>query len=109
MKPYRHLLHLPISLILAAALPISASAHSALCSCYDNGDETITCEGGFSDGSSAAGVRVFIRKPDNTTLIRGKIDENGEFTFHRPNEKFKVVFDSGPGHQVIIPDEQINE
>ncbi|MBK1637032.1 hypothetical protein CKO19_14985, partial [Rhodovulum adriaticum] len=42
---------------LAAAL-ISfgglAQAHTPLCACYDNGDGTVLCEGGFSDGSSAA-------------------------------------------------------
>ncbi len=107
MQPYRTLMHIPAA--LALLLPTVASAHSALCSCYDNGDATITCEGGFSDGSSASGVRMFIRKSDNTTLIRGKIDENGEFTFTRPTEEFKVVFDAGPGHQVIIPGEQISE
>ena len=35
-----------------------ALAHTPLCSCYDNGDCTVTCEGGFSDGSPAAGVQM---------------------------------------------------
>ena len=30
-----------------------ALAHTPLCSCYDNGDGSVECEGGFSDGSSA--------------------------------------------------------
>lgn len=35
-----------------------SQAHTPLFSCYDNGDGSVTCEGGFSDGSSAAGVAV---------------------------------------------------
>ena len=52
------------NLFLAAVLGLTmlfataALAHSPLCSCFDNGDGTITCEGGFSDGSSASGVKM---------------------------------------------------
>lgn len=95
--------------LLLLSLPVTASAHSALCSCFDNGDGTITCEGGFSDGSSAAGVRVFIRQMDNKTLIRGKINEDGEYTFKKPDIEYKVVFDAGPGHQVEVPGQEITE
>ena len=38
------------------ALAAAAYAHNAICDCFDNGDETITCEGGFSDGAKAVGV-----------------------------------------------------
>lgn len=90
-------------------LPGTALAHSALCSCFDNGDGTVTCEGGFSDGSSATGVRVFIRQVDDITLIRGKINEDGEFSFNKPSVDYKVIFDAGPGHQVTIPGTEIVE
>lgn len=104
-KKFTHLLFTMLLLIL----PSTVSAHSALCSCFDNGDGTITCEGGFSDGSSAAGVRMFIRQLDNKTLIRGKINEDGEFSFQKPKTEYKVVFDAGPGHQVEIPGQEITE
>ena len=44
----------------AAALFTSAAAlaHTPLCSCYDSGGGKIMCEGGFSDGSSARGVKM---------------------------------------------------
>ncbi len=45
---------------LAIMAASTAHAHSPICDCYDNGDTTITCEGGFSDGSSAAGVSVIV-------------------------------------------------
>ena len=94
---------------LLLLVPSWASAHSALCSCFDNGDGTVTCEGGFSDGSSAAGVRIFVRQLDDKTLIRGKISKEGEFVFTKPDGAYKVVFDAGPGHQVTISGKEIFE
>jgi hypothetical protein len=84
------------------ALPGMSWAHSALCSCIDNGDGSVTCEGGFSDGSSAAGVKVYVRQMDDRTLIRGKMDQNSEFTFKKPEVDYKVIFDAGPGHQLSV-------
>ena len=98
----------PVVAVLLAAAG-SASAHSALCTCFDNGDGTVTCEGGFSDGSSASGVRMFIRQLDDKTLIRGRINADGEFTFEKPKGEYKVVFDGGPGHQVIVAGKEITE
>ncbi len=89
--------------------PAVSCAHSAICTCYDNGNGTVTCEGGFSDGSSASGVRIFVRQADNETLIRGKMDKDGEFTFDKPKVEYKVVFDAGPGHQMTIKGNSITE
>ena len=96
---------------LAACLlaPLTAQAHSALCSCYDNGDGTVTCEGGFSDGSSAAGVRIYVRDARDETVARGKMNDNSEFTFEKPQGDYKVIFDAGPGHQVEIGSDSIVE
>jgi hypothetical protein len=44
-------------LMISSLIVAQVWAHTPLCSCYDNGDGTVTCEGGFSDGSSAAGVQ----------------------------------------------------
>lgn len=46
-----------VALVIASS---SAYAHSAIMSCFDNGDGTVTCEGGFSDGSSASGVKFHV-------------------------------------------------
>ena len=101
---------LPALALLACLLaPMPASAHSALCSCFDNGDGTVTCEGGFSDGSSAAGVRVFVRDAADETVARGKMDANGEFSFDKPRGDYTVIFDAGPGHQVEIESDSIVE
>lgn len=89
-----------ISLFLFTA---SAFAHTPYCNCLDNGDGTITCEGGYSDGSPAAGISIIISDADGKELLRGEIDEFGEYTFERPEAPFFVLFDGGEGHRVQIP------
>ena len=84
-------------------------AHTPLCSCYDNGDGTITCEGGFSDGSSAAGVEMRVLDAAGKVVIKGKMDEDSEFTCKKPNGPYKVQFDAGPGHLVEIDGKDIVE
>lgn len=85
----------------------SAFGHSALMSCFDNGDNTITCEGGFSDGSSASGVN-FKLVQNGKVILETKIDENSEITFDKPNGDFSAVLDGGEGHEVIVKDKDIN-
>lgn len=83
------------------------SAHTALCSCYDNGDGSITCEGGFSDGSTARGVEIRVVGKDGKLLIGGKMDDFSEFTFDKPTVPYTIEFDAGPGHIVTIDGEKI--
>ena len=82
-------------------------AHTPLCSCYDNGDGTITCEGGFSDGSSAAEVLMRVEDNGGKVLIKGKMDEDSEFTFQKPSGPYKVIFDAGEGHIVEIDGKEL--
>ena len=86
-----------------------AFAHTPLCSCYSNGDGTVTCEGGFSDGSSAAGVSIAVVNGAGQVLVQGKMDQDSEFTFKTPSAPYKVKFDAGPGHVVEIEGESIGE
>ncbi len=95
------------ALSLLAAIP--ALAHTPLCSCYQNGDGTVTCEGGFSDGSAAAGVAIQVEDKDGKVLEKGKMDEFSEFTFKKPQGEYQVVFDAGPGHEVKIKGKEITE
>jgi hypothetical protein len=84
-------------------------AHTPLCSCYDNGDGTVTCEGGFSDGSSAAGVEIRVEDKSGKVLIQSKMDEFSEFIFDKPKDAYKVVFDAGTGHSIEIDGKDILE
>jgi hypothetical protein len=96
-------------LIFNIVMAGQAFAHTPLCACHDNGDGTITCEGGFSDGSSASGVRMRVEKSAGGVLIKGKMDENSEYTFDKPDGDYKVVFDAGEGHILEIDDSEIFE
>ncbi|MFO7783309.1 MAG: hypothetical protein ACQET7_04645 [Thermodesulfobacteriota bacterium] len=94
-------------LALGIFLYSQASAHTPLCSCYDNGDGTITCEGGFSDGSSAAGVETRVKDKGGKVLTQGKMDEYSEFTFDKPSGDYTVEFDAGEGHIVEVDGKEI--
>lgn len=105
----RKFLGFAVGLVLAIFMVSQALAHTPLCSCSDEGDGTILCEGGFSDGSSAAGVTMKVVSADGKVLIEGKMNEDSEFTFKKPDGQYKVIFEAGPGHVVEVPGEEITE
>jgi hypothetical protein len=96
--------------VLFSVLVVSSSlfAHSAIMSCFDNGDGSVTCEGGFSDGSSASGVNFYVEQ-GGKKVISGKMSEDSEFTFKKPSGTYSAVFDAGEGHQVHIKGSDITE
>lgn len=93
-------------LITLAILANSLFAHSAIMNCFDNGDETITCEGGFSDGSTASGV-VFYIEQDGKKIYESRFPDSSEITFDKPKGNFNAVFDGGEGHRVTIKSSSI--
>jgi len=90
------------SLAALLVLPSWAAAHSAVFDCFNETDGRVTCEGGFSDGSSAAGVPVKVLDTQDKLLLSGTIDKEGRFSFTRPSGDFRVVFDAGQGHSVTL-------
>ena len=71
-------------LLLAVLFVPQALAHTPLCACADEGDGTILCEGGFSDGASGEGVNMQVLDADGKVLIEGKMNEDSEFQFKKP-------------------------
>ncbi|RXJ78827.1 hypothetical protein CRV03_02010 [Arcobacter sp. F155] len=96
------------SLFVLALLANSLFAHTALMSCFNNGDNTITCEGGFSDGSSASGVKFFVLQNDKK-ILDTRMNEDSEVTFNIPSGSYSAVFDAGDGHQIHVKDDDITE
>ena len=94
-----------LSLTIASC---SLFAHTAIMSCFDNGDGTITCEGGFSDGSSASGVKFRVEE-NGKAIFNAKMSEDSEVTFNKPNGSYNAVFDAGEGHRVFIKGSDITE
>jgi hypothetical protein len=92
-----------------AAWAAAAYGHNAICDCFDNGDDTITCEGGFSDGAKAVGVALRVLDQAGKVLIDGKMSEQSDFTFAKPKVDFRVEFDAGQGHVVAIDGRDIEE
>ena len=95
---------LMIVLTLAALMAFAghAFAHSPLMSCFDNGDNTVTCEGGFSDGSSAAGVKLHVKDGNGKYILDTRMNEDSELTFDKPAGDYMVIFDAGEGHTVEV-------
>lgn len=87
----------------------SALAHTPICSCYDNGDGSITCEGGFSDGSSASGVALRVKDKGGKVLAEGKMDKSSKYSFKKPETPYACFFDAGEGHVVEIDGKTIVE
>jgi hypothetical protein len=94
--------------VLVAAGSV-AYAHNAICDCFDNGDDTITCEGGFSDGGKAVGVPLRVFDGSGKVLVDGKMSDNSDFTFPKPKVDFRVEFDAGQGHVVTIDGRDIEQ
>jgi len=91
--------------VLAVAAP--AFAHTPLFACYDMGGGEILCEGGFSDGSSAAGTAVHVVDGDGEVVLDGELNANSEFEFERPEGAYSVRFDAGEGHRIEVPQDEI--
>jgi hypothetical protein len=95
-----------LPLVLAAGV---ADAHNAICSCFENADETITCEGGFSDGGKAVGVPLHVFDQAGKVLLEGVMSKDSNFTFPKPKVAFRVEFNAGEGHIVIIDGRDIEK
>jgi hypothetical protein len=104
----RHRLML-ISLPVALGVAAVAHAHNAICSCFENSNDTITCEGGFSDGGKAAGVPLRVFDQSGKVLIDGVMSKNSDFTFPKPKVPFRVEFNAGEGHIVKIDGRDIEK
>ncbi len=98
------LMALVVTLLGVTMISGVASAHTPLFSCWDNGDNTISCEGGYSDGSSAApaGTAIIVKDAGGSVISSGKLDKTGQLTFNKPSGDYSVTFDGGPGHSVVV-------
>jgi len=83
-------------------LSTPALAHTPLFACYDNADGTVLCEGGFSDGSSAAGVTIRVLGAGRSVLLESQLNHLSEIEFDKPEGEYIAVFDAGEGHIIEI-------
>ncbi len=97
----------PVFCLSLLAFSANAHAHSALLNCFDNADGTFTCQGGYSDGSSATGIRIVVKDASGNTLQEATLNADSEVVLPRPQQNFNVLFDGGSGHSVEILGESI--
>ena len=105
----KQIVKLTSAVAAASVLAAPAAAHNPICECFDNLDGTITCEGGFSDGTSASGIPLRVIDASGRILVDGAMTERSEFTFDKPAQRFRVEFDAGEGHVVRIDGRDIEE
>ncbi|QEJ97758.1 hypothetical protein [Treponema phagedenis] len=88
-------------LVLIISAPV-LFAHTPLLTVEDNGDGTIYVQGGFSNGASAAGVKLYLTdKNTGEKLWDGEFPAVGEIDLEIPAVPYTVTFDAGPGHVVV--------
>ncbi|MDD2557777.1 MAG: hypothetical protein RBR43_03585 [Desulfuromonadaceae bacterium] len=87
--------------LVGIAVSVPVWAHTPLLSCFDEGDGSVTCEGGFSDGSSASGVE-FRLEQDGKILLKTKLNAYAEVNFTKPELPYEAIFYGGKGHEVRI-------
>lgn len=92
---------IPLAAALLALSALPAAAHYPFCTCAAQAGE-ITCEGGFSDGTSAEGVTLDVISYDENVLVPAKFDASSKVQFPRPEGEFYILFDAGPGHVVEV-------
>lgn len=100
-------MHKLLTFLLTMSFCVPLQAHTPLFDCFDNGDETFTCEGGFTDGASAAGVAVRVLDAQGKVLEQGELDARSSITFKRPATQFSVVFSAGGDHSITVFGEDI--
>lgn len=97
-----------MSWIMALCIASPVLAHTLFMSAYDNEDGTVTVEGVFSTGASASSVEIRLEDKKGKTMLKGKLDELGEYTFTKPSKAYDIVLDAGPGHVVREEGPEIN-
>lgn len=93
--------NLTLSAALLALSAPAAFAHYPFCNCALQGAE-ITCNGGFSDGTSAEGVKLDVISYDEDVLVPASFDAQSKVSFPKPAGEFYILFDAGPGHIVEV-------
>lgn len=96
-------------LTLATALLVGAPAlaHAPIIACYDEGDDTIYCEAGYSDGASSEGQVVRVMSAEGRLLIESAFNAAGAFLFDRPDTPFFVEFVGDGTHQAVFHEDEL--
>ncbi|WP_028602043.1 hypothetical protein [Ottowia thiooxydans] len=95
---------LALSLTLCATW---AGAHEPVARCFLMDQSTVRCRGASNDGDEMPGSRMQVIALDGATLLEGKLQANSTWTFKKPTQAFYVLFNTGPGLQVTVEQDEI--
>jgi len=88
-----------IKIIFLILIPIALFAHTLVLNILDNKDDTITIEGMFNTGESAAGALIKIETLDSKeVLFQQRLSDDIEMIVQIPKVPYKIILDGGPGH-----------
>ncbi len=90
-------------IILLAMTSSVCFSHTLYMTVVDNEDNTVTVEGMFSTGATAAGLTLYLEDEKERILKKMQMDEDGEMTFEKPKVPYDIFLDGGPGHTVREP------
>lgn len=94
---------LTIAVIGAVSLFIGAAwAHPPFCICKMANATTVSCEGGFADGTGVPGVRLDVIRYDESVVLQTKFGPDSTVSFKRPDGEFYMLFDAGPGQSFDV-------
>lgn len=108
MRPTEHRMWRSLSAIALALSAWSASAHEPVARCYLLNESTVRCRGASNDGDEMPGARMKVFALDGAPLIEGKLTAQSTWTFKKPVQAFYVLFDTGPGLQVTVEQDEIS-
>jgi len=103
-----------IPLVFLVLMQVSLFGHSLVLNVFDNEDDTISIEGAFNTGESAAGALVRIEViGSGEILFKRRLSDDEDITIKIPQVPYNIVLDGGPGHSVeqagIPPKNGFNE
>jgi len=95
-----HVIFMPVCLLMLCILwPGYAAAHRVTVFAWAEGD-TVHTESKFSGGKPVNGGEIIVYDLNGNTLLSGKTNEQGEFSFKIPKRTgMKIVIQAGMGHR----------
>lgn len=95
---------LALGLVTAMA---SSWAHEPVAKCYLLDASSVRCRGASNDGDEMPGSRMEVLTLDGSALLEGTLDAKSTWTFKTPAQPFYVLFETGPGLQVTVEQDEI--
>ncbi|WP_291590586.1 hypothetical protein [Comamonas sp. UBA7528] len=86
---------------------VTVLAHEPVARCFLLDESSVRCRGASNDGDEMPGARMEVIALDGTTLLEGRLGADSTWTFRKPAQPFYVLFDTGPGLQVTVEQEEI--